>query len=143
MTDLSTTGGLFDPRSWFPVLRWQMPNSLVQPILPGWSVGNVIVNEENSSSPETEERIVSAASYGKQIGRLMDAVCELIERQKEGKDADAFVELRELQEKVDRIKKAEIAKQVKRLAQDLERLKKQDETTYRDLVAELQSSFSS
>ncbi len=41
-----------------------------QPILPGWSFGNVTVNEANSNAPDNEQRIVAEKSYGQQIGIL-------------------------------------------------------------------------
>src|SRR5512145_2677242 len=45
------------------------PDSLTQPILPGWTFGNVItVTERNSSAPETERAIVAEESYGRQLG---------------------------------------------------------------------------
>ena len=54
------------------------PQKLNQPILPGWTFGNIIsVSERNSSSPDTERRIVDQHSYGRQLGHLMDAMCDL------------------------------------------------------------------
>ena len=56
------------------------PQTLTQPINPGWSFGNVInVTSSNSSSPDTEREIVSRHSYGRQIGRMMDAIELLLE----------------------------------------------------------------
>ena len=56
------------------------PQSLTQPINPGWSFGNVInVTEQNSTAPDTEQEILRHHSYGRQIGRMMDAVALLLE----------------------------------------------------------------
>ena len=61
------------------------PQALNQPILPGWLFANSInVTEENSSSPETEQEIVAAHSYGQQLGRIMDVVDELIRNEPAG-----------------------------------------------------------
>lgn len=55
------------------------PQMLSQPILPGWTFADTVnVTEENSASPETERQIVSRYSYGRQLGRVLDAVNGLI-----------------------------------------------------------------
>jgi hypothetical protein len=52
------------------------PGNLNQPILPGWSFGNVSVNYAGNA--EIERKVVEdIASYGKQIGILTDAVLVL------------------------------------------------------------------
>src|SRR5688572_2432578 len=51
---------------------WLAPSQLSQPINQGWSFGNVIVNESNSSAPSTELAIVAEESYGRQIGKLLE-----------------------------------------------------------------------
>lgn len=144
MTDVSGPGWPFDPRTWFPFLQWPTAStSLVQPILPGWSFGDTIVNEKNSSSPETEAQIVAKASYGRQIGRLLDAVYELIERQDKDVDVYAFEQLRELRDEVEKIKKKELRRRTRKLAKDFERLKKEDRDAYEQLAGELRSLFPS
>ena len=52
------------------------PQSLVQPINPGWSLINVTYN--NSSAPAIERDVLQQHSYGRQIGRLMDALSVLV-----------------------------------------------------------------
>ncbi|MCP4615127.1 MAG: hypothetical protein GY844_01695, partial [Bradyrhizobium sp.] len=55
------------------------PRNLEQPILPGWVFGSVTnITEQNSSAPDTEREIVAAQSYGRQLGRVMDALAVLI-----------------------------------------------------------------
>ena len=54
------------------------PASLTQPINPGWIFGSVHITNENSADPAAEHRILETASYGRQLGRLMDAVAVLI-----------------------------------------------------------------
>ena len=56
------------------------PQVLTQPILPGWLFANSInVTEENSASPGTEQAIVAKYSYGRQLGRIVDVLGELID----------------------------------------------------------------
>ena len=57
------------------------PQVLTQPILPGWLFANSInVTEENSASPGTEQAIVAKYSYGRQLGRIVDVLGELIDK---------------------------------------------------------------
>jgi len=56
------------------------PASLTQPINPGWVFGSVHITNENSSDPAAERRITETISYGRQLGRLMDAITVLIAR---------------------------------------------------------------
>src|SRR4051794_27021817 len=96
---------LFDPRNW-PPLAGLAPQSLSQPILPGWNVGNVItVTDRNSRSPETEREIVAEHSYGRQLGRLTDAVAALIEELPPASRVNkSFEELLELRGTIEKIK---------------------------------------
>ena len=66
--------------AWSTFLRLA-PQVLTQPILPGWTVGNVYnVTENNSTAPQTEQEIVSRHSYGRQLGRMSDALSVLVGR---------------------------------------------------------------
>ncbi len=107
--------------------------SLSQPINPGWSFGNVVVNEQNSSDPKAEQQIVAAESYGRQLGKLLEAVCALIEAR--GADADpAFRDVLELKAKVDRIKREAAVSRIEQLRQDLELLKRTDADAFQRQV---------
>ncbi|MBP0639105.1 hypothetical protein [Cupriavidus sp. AcVe19-6a] len=60
--------------------RFLAPEWLNQPILQGWRIGNTyIVSDDNSRDPGMERRIVAQNSYGRQLGRIMDAMEVLIE----------------------------------------------------------------
>jgi hypothetical protein len=102
MTDASSTREAADlwARLWFP---WASlaPQELSQPINPGWTFGNVVVNERNSSAPETELAILAEESYGRQIGKLLEAVYELI-KEKPGANNPAFQDITALRDKVER-----------------------------------------
>ncbi len=125
--------------SFFPFLSpWQSePQSFSQPILPGWTFGNIIVNENNSSAPATELAIVAEESYGRQIGKLLDAVAALIEKPGGAKPTKAFADLINLQKKVEKIKVESARRSVEQIARDLQRLNDNDLPAYNEEVAAL------
>ncbi len=55
---------------------WTSSPVFSQPILPGWTIN---VNSNNSASPGTESLVLSKFSYGRQIGRISDALAAIIE----------------------------------------------------------------
>ncbi|GAB3244936.1 hypothetical protein [Chitinimonas naiadis] len=113
---------------------------LSQPILPGWSFGNITVNEQNSRSPATEHEVVSQYSYGLQLGRLLDAVKTLIENNPPARNAEgkaAYAELLALDQEIDAIKQRSAGQRLQRLRRDLKSLKEQDSEEYDKLLIEL------
>jgi len=139
MTDGAGPSGLFDPFAWLKTW-YAMPTdtgAFVQPILPGWTFGNLVVNETNSSAPATEAAIVSQESYGRQLGKLMDAVCVLIERQGGPGGNEALKELVELRSRIEDIKAATITDHLKRVEQDLAHLKTHNKGAYKAAVRTL------
>ena len=95
------------------------PQALSQPILPGWLFANSInVTEENSSSPQTERDIVTRYSYGRQLGRIVDVLGELIERWPGGVPDDPSVQrFAELRDDIETIKTQGIIRAVSELAE--------------------------
>jgi hypothetical protein len=126
----------FDPRTWAAPFA---PSSLSQPILPGWTFGNVIsVTDRNSGSPQTERDIVAEHSYGRQLGRLTQALADLIEERPQGlPPKKSFDELMELRESIDAIKLRGAQSRVHRLESDLARLKAEAPEDYRRIAAAL------
>ena len=120
----------------FPSLA---PQTLSQPILPGWLFANSInVTEENSSSPETEREIVAAHSYGQQLGRIMDVLDELIRKQPAGSlGARPVREFAELRDDIDTIKARQAAKRAEQMITDLAAVKRRDPDEYQRLTTEL------
>jgi hypothetical protein len=117
------------------------PQTLTQPINTGWSFGNVIVTPANSTSPDTEREIVSRHSYGRQIGRMMDAVELLLEERARRSPAaapdprvDAFEELRQ---QVAAIKLDAARRRIAAFRADLETLRQSDPAEYERACAEL------
>jgi hypothetical protein len=124
----------FDPRTWTAPFA---PQALSQPILPGWTFGNVItVTEKNSRSPETEREIVAEYSYGRQLGRLTEALAALIEERPQGSPPrKSFDELMELRASIDAIKLRGAQSRLQRLESDLARLKAEAPQDYRRIAA--------
>ncbi|HET7525129.1 MAG TPA: hypothetical protein VFK10_04235 [Burkholderiaceae bacterium] len=114
-----------------------VPQSLTQPINPGWTFGNLIqVTEQNSSAPDTESQIVSRHSYGRQIGRLMDAVELLLERVDDAARSDARAQdFIALQRDVQAIKQAQAAAHLRRLRDELVALRRDHPDACRELRA--------
>lgn len=138
-----------NPFAWPWTMRWPAelggalfglaPGQLTQPINPGWSFGNLIVNEQNSSAPEVERAVVARESYGRQIGRLVDAMQvvlhELASRHPALQRNEKVQAFEQLAADVEDIKKAAAAQRVARLKRDLESLKKSDPAAWKALLA--------
>jgi hypothetical protein len=124
MTDASSFARAAElwTRLWLP-WTWVAPNQLSQPINPGWSFGNVIVNERNSGAPSAEQAIVAEVSYGRQIGKLLDAVYELCRQRPDVATNTAFQDIAKLRDKVEQMKRDAAAEHVDQLRHDLELLK--------------------
>lgn len=112
------------------------PQVLTQPILPGWLVGNSInVTEENSSSPETEREIVTRYSYGRQLGRVIDVLGDLIEKWPGGApDEPSVRRFAELRSDIEQIK----AERITRAISDLAEMKQRNPGEYERLAPKLQ-----
>jgi hypothetical protein len=115
------------------------PQMLSQPILPGWLfAGTVNVTEENSSSPETERRIVASHSYGQQLGRVLDAVNELIAERPDGApDVQPIRDFTSLWREIEEIKAQSAVKRVERAMTDLAHMKEQRSDEYERLAGQL------
>lgn len=120
-----------DPAEW--LRTWQTvwhgaPNNLVQPILPGWTFN---INSSNSSSPQTEVDVVAKHSYGRQIGRMADALEMLIVQQHgdapEDKPLSDFLGMKR---EIDQVKQDAVVERIERITKDLALLKAQDEAQY-------------
>lgn len=140
MPDASLTSGAADlwMRLWFPWTQLA-PQELSQPINPGWTFGNVIVNQRNSSAPETEQAILAEESYGRQIGKLLEAVHELIKEKPGSGDNAAFRDITALRDKVERLKCEAAATRIDQLRRDLELLKASDKAAFETKIEALRS----
>jgi hypothetical protein len=112
------------------------PQQLQQPINTGWTFGNVLVTAQNSTSPEVEQAVVLRHSYGRQIGRLLDAVAALVEltgadgKWKDDPRIKAFVDMAA---EVEAIKARARHSRLERLREDLEALAREDPEGFAEL----------
>jgi hypothetical protein len=140
MTNGSFPGGAADywTALWRPWLAVALaPRDLEQPINSGWSFGNLIINDHNSSAPETERAILAEVSYGRQIGRLLDAVSELIKAQPDGgRDNPAFRDLMALEDNVGQLKRATAMRRIDQLRRDFALLSNSREASGKAAYAE-------
>lgn len=94
----------------------------------------VNVTHLNSSAPDIERDVLQKHSYGRQIGRMMDAVSALIEQLPAAAKRDGRVaEFVALAEDVARIKDEARLPRLARIRQDIEALKREDPNAYREL----------
>jgi hypothetical protein len=122
-----------------PLDVFAAPQSLAQSILPGWVFGGVVnVTEQNSSDPDTERQIVARQSYGRQLGRIIDALVIFVaEQEKEGRKTKAFDRFMELDQEINAIKMRAAATRLDHVIDDLATLRQNDATEYDRIVATL------
>ncbi|WP_157270175.1 hypothetical protein [Azohydromonas aeria] len=134
MSNDATTSGR---EGWAWTLRWPpggdggwlkfAPDQLWQPVNPGWSFGNVTVNHGNSSAPEVEQAVLARYSYGRQIGRLMDAVEALVDALPPAQqEQPALRRFKQLAQEVCELKKENRAQRLRRLRAELAELRSSD-----------------
>lgn len=118
----------------------QAPKYLAQEILRGWTfAGQVVINENNSSAPDVEQEILAKESYGRQLGKILDALAVLVQeapsRAGRTKDEeDALKDLLKLYRKVEDIKNENMSDRLERINRDLDVLQKTNEQAYRTLL---------
>ena len=98
----------------------------------GDQLGFININTAQAGDPALERRIVDdVASYGRQLGRLLDAVDVLIRRDTPGKltrgDQRALDELQALRAEIDATKQRSAAGQVDRLVSEIRALRRDPE----------------
>src|SRR5262249_36066984 len=120
------------------------PQVFAQPILPGWVFGSVTnITEQNSSDPDTERAIVSAQSYGRQLGRIIDAVALLFEYSPEAaRNKEPFKEFDKLRTEIDRVKDETAERRANRVVADLAKLKETKPDDYERLAEKLRAVLS-
>src|SRR5438045_1613031 len=109
------------------------PGNLNQPILPGWSFGNVSVNY--AFNTEIEKDVVEkVASFGKQLGIITDAVLALADGKP--KDDKAIVRLKEIAARIEEVKNQNKASLAEQARGAMQRLEKAEPATARRIAAE-------
>jgi len=119
------------PAEW--MRTWQAmwragPDNFMQPILPGWTFN---INSGNSTEPRTELEVVARHSYGRQLGRMSDAL-ELLIEERHGKAPEdkRFSDFLTMKREIDDVKRAAAATRIDGIIKDLALLKAQDQEQY-------------
>jgi hypothetical protein len=114
-------------RTWQAMWRG-IPDNLVQPILPGWTFN---INSSNSTAPQTEVDVVAKHSYGRQLGRMSDAL-ELLIEERHGKTPEdkRLSDFLTMKHEIDRVKQDAAATRIERIVKDLALLEAQDQEEY-------------
>lgn len=128
MTTITTDWNMADLlRPWFQLA----PSNLTQPILSGWTLN---VNSNNSSAPQTEVDVVAKHSYGRQIGRMADALKALIhDTHKDVPEDSPLHDFLEMWDEINEIKLKSAESQISQIASDLDLLKKEKPQEYERL----------
>jgi hypothetical protein len=113
--------------------------------------GLINVTNYQTSDPATEQRIVGeVAGYGRQLGRLMDAVTVLLDRLDTAAlpaaDREAVADFRQLKAQIDAVKRdarrGRLAPAgLRQLVSDLEALKSEDPEAYREVAETLKAAL--
>jgi len=118
--------------NWFSPLSW-VPQGVDERFNNGWTFGNLIVNAGNSRAPDIEREVVSKNSYGRQIGRLMDAVVAIAKQV--DATADPQVEpLIKLSREIEAIKAQAKKRRGEELLAELKELKRCNPKAWSELV---------
>jgi hypothetical protein len=129
---------------WWAHVLPPAPQGLVQPILPGWTLSGLTINSQNSAAPQTEAEIVQQYSYGRQLGRISDALEALIEqRPAPAPDDDRITVFITMKHEIDEMKLDAAAARVRQLEADLNALKAQRPEEYRRLRAAVRAVLDS
>jgi hypothetical protein len=105
---------------WRPWLQLA-PSNLSQPILSGYSLN---INSNNSSSPQTEADAIARHSYGRQLGRISDALRALIlERHGNPPGSGPFAEFLSMWKEIEQVKIEGARSRLEQVNSDLALLK--------------------
>jgi hypothetical protein len=127
---------------WYSALRpllslYAAPQSLNQSILP-WTFAGMVVNEDNSRDPATEQAIVNTASYGRQLGRVSDALACVIDSLPEEAQKDKAIQaFLDLKKKIDEVKEESEAARFDKVLVDLKDLKQRNAGDFADRLARI------
>ena len=110
-----------------------LPSNVDERFNNGWTFGNLYVTLQNSKAPEVEREVVSKHSYGRQLGRLMDAVVAIAKEV--GATANPEVEpLIKLSKEIEQIKAQAKRRRGEELLEELRALKRSNPRQWAELV---------
>jgi len=117
-----------------PLGRMPLSGDVTQDIAPALSsqLGFINIHQTRSKDPDLEQRIITeVASYGRQLGRLMEAVDVLVRRQDRAglteEDQDALDDLHKLALEIEAVKQQAAVERVERVVADVRQLAKDPE----------------
>src|SRR3954467_15844741 len=113
-------------RTWQSMWRAGAPENLAQQILPGWQLN---INSNNSTSPQTEVEVVAKHSYGRQFGRISDALEVLLE-ERDGPEDKRLSDFLTMKHEIDKVKQGRAAARIQQLVKDLALVEKGDKDQY-------------
>ena len=135
---MASPSNLSKAPAWSP---WSWLSEFVQPINPGWTFGNLTINDQNSSAPDTERDIIAVESYGRQLGHVIDALAVLVKKQSNWERNPAYKEFIAMRETIEAIKVNAAAHRLDRIAADLTELKNSDKSEYERLAQKLREAL--
>ena len=105
-------------------------------VIEGWPVvpHALVLDEHNSRAPDTEQAILAEESYGRQIGKLLDAVHALIQDRPDSESNPALRDITLLRDRVERVKREAAGSRIDRLRHDLELLKAADPAEFQRTI---------
>lgn len=124
------------PPTFASLFDWRLPFGPSANFAPntGWTFGNLVINTTNSRAPEVEQAIVGKLSYGRQLGKVIEAVEVLCASLKAGRGDPRIQAFEELAEDVRKIKQSMATDRLTQLKRELEDLRTQDPAAWRRLV---------
>lgn len=119
---------------WQPWLQLA-PDKLVQPILSGWTLN---INSHNSTAPQTEADVVARHSYGRQLGRMSDALrALLLEQHNKPPKSGPLAEFLSMWDEIEQVKTDSATRRLEQIAADLKQLRGVDAEAYTRLRNDL------
>jgi hypothetical protein len=112
--------------------------SFTQPILPNWTFN---IDNNNSSSPQTEADVVAQFSYGKQLGKINEALAWLVAHREDASASAALSEFTTMKNEIDIAKAESAARRIEQVASDLASLKQLNPSEFRRLSAALRRAI--
>lgn len=119
-----------------PWFKFPLSGNVTQDIAPvtSWFSPQLELNFAGDQKVESQV-VTEVASYGKQLGLLTEAVLELAE----GRSSVSVDKLRELANQIEQIKSRQQQKLNEEVRADLARLKQQDPSGFKALLAQYQA----
>lgn len=124
------------PPTFASLFDWRLPFSQLGGFAPnaGWTFGNLVINTTNSRAPQVEQAIVGKLSYGRQLGKVIEAVEVLCTSLTAGRNDPRITAFEALANEVREIKQSLASDRLSQLKRELEDLRTQDPTAWRKLV---------